>query len=83
MTRREVSKYIAEAEKHGVSKVSRSRGFTKYYLNSRGKITDEWLKKRNAFLSRTLPQYNNNPTYRRWLSAVMWSYKPPIKRGVH
>lgn len=78
ISRKELKKYIPEAVKHGVSKVSRSNGFTYHYLND-NEISNEWLKKRDGFIKRTLPQYNNNPTYRRFLSLVMWSYKPPIK----
>ena len=73
MSKKEVKKYLDEAIKYKVSIKSRLDGFTYHYLNS-NKISDEWLKKRNAFISRTLPAYKKNKTYRRKLSLIMWAH---------
>ena len=35
-----------------------------------------WEQKRNAYLSRSIPQYLANPTYRRKLSLIAWAYLP-------
>lgn len=84
----EVLKYENEIKKYNVSIVAREKngflGEYKKYKNANimkkqivpgEKIT--WEQKRNAFLARSVPQYKKNPTYRRFLSLVAWSYMPP------
>jgi len=46
-----------------------------------GNIT--WEQKRDAYLSRSVPQYRTNPTYRRWLSLVAWGYTNPVLHENH
>ena len=75
MDLKDVLKFVPLMEKEGVSKIARSpKGFLTAYKN--GKLNEEWMKKRNAFLARTLPAYNKNPTYRRFLSIICWAYMP-------
>jgi len=79
----EVLKYEQEAVDNKVSKVARSkRGWLSYHKKHiDNKLDDEvWLKKRESFIARTLAAYNKkNPTYRRYLSLIMWSYMPELK----
>lgn len=80
LSRRQVKSYLPEIKRQQVSKVARSkRGFTHYYLNSSGRISAAWSRKRNAFIARHLPQYHDNPTARRYLALIAWAYKPPKK----
>lgn len=37
-----------------------------------------WGDRRDAFISRHLPQYRDNPTLRRKLSLIAWAYMPNI-----
>ncbi|MFZ4600353.1 MAG: hypothetical protein ACOYNN_17070 [Terrimicrobiaceae bacterium] len=79
----EVNKYIPEMERLNVSEIARGpEGVIAAYKKLRGKLPDEWKKKRRGFIQRTLPAYHRNPTYRRWLSLIAWFYKPPIKHEV-
>jgi|SaaInlV_125m_DNA_1040241.scaffolds.fasta_scaffold49860_2 hypothetical protein len=89
---KEVVSHEAEAKRLGVSVIARSpRGFLTAYKNvngDRGKMSESkvpgrrtyWDKERHSFISRTLGQYNKKKTLRRWLSLVMWAYKPPGDR---
>ena len=80
-----------EARRLGVSKVARSRrGFMRAYEKSpSGKAMwkkaatkgESWGARRRNFLKRALAQYRSNPTYRRWLSLVMWAYWPGAIKG--
>ena len=83
-----VLKYEDEIIKNNVSVVARSKdGFLYNYKkyktanNMKNKIVPNekqtWEQKRNAFLARSVPQYKNNPTYRRWLSIIAWAYNQP------
>lgn len=80
-----VLKYENEIIKNNVSVVARSKdGFLYNYKKYKTannmknkKVPNEnidWNTKRNAFLARSIQQYKSNPTYRRWLSLVAWSY---------
>ena len=87
----EVEKWEKEAERLGVSEVARGKkGFLWAYKRAGDRKRMEktpvdvynpagltWGEKRNAFLSRSVPQFDGNRTYRRWLSLVMWAYVPP------
>lgn len=78
----EVLKYEDKASEYHVSKVARSKnGWLSYHKkNIDNKLDDEkWLRKRESFIARTLAAYNKKPTYRRFLSLVMWSYMPDVK----
>ncbi len=82
-----VLKFLPEIEKEKVSEVARSEdGFLTQYKKYKyasvmkrqlvpGKNIN-WEQKRNAFISRTLPAYKLNPTRRRYLSLIAWSYNP-------
>ena len=85
----QVLKYENEMIKENVSNVARSHdGFLGEYkkykttnIMKKAKVPYEniyWETKRNAFIARTLPAYEKNPTYRRWLSLVAWAYMPTI-----
>lgn len=74
-----VERHVPEMERLGVSEVARSaRGFLSAYraAGTGAKLPAEWRQKRLAFIKRHLPQYKQNPTYRRWLSLIAWSYRP-------
>lgn len=64
----------------GVSKVARSRrGFLTHYKRvggSEAKVSEDWKKKRRAFIARHLPQYRKKPTRRRLLALRAWAYEP-------
>ncbi len=81
----EIAKYEPEMKRLGVSKVARSpRGFlTAYRRWSRLSLSvrDKWVVKRSAFIARHMAQYKKNPTYRRWLALVAWSYRPDRRFG--
>lgn len=70
-----IEQFVPELVRLKVSEKSRSpEGFLyNYYLKP--ELNEFWIKKRNAFLNRTIPAYLKNPTYRRWLSIVGgWAY---------
>lgn len=81
-----VLKYEDEIIKNNVSVIARSKdGFLYNYKKDKtanvmknkiipNKNNLTWEQKRNAFLSRSIPQYKINPTYRRWLSIIAWAY---------
>jgi len=79
----EIAKYEPDMRRLGVSLVARSpRGFLTYYKKIGGhpwKMSAEWHAKRNAFIARHLVQYNEKPTYRRFLALMAWAYKPKKK----
>lgn len=78
MSRSEVRKYYKLIEELNMSLIARSpHGFLYNYLKNT--LTPELINKRNAFIARTLAAYNRNPTVRRYLSLITWSYKPEIK----
>jgi len=77
LSKETVKQYIKQAEENKVSIKSRSKdGFIYWYLNDGVSNKSYWLKLRKNFIKRTLTQYNKNPTYRRYLSLVMWAYIP-------
>jgi len=73
MPLRSVLKYVSEMERLNVAETSRSPGG---FLSVSGLLPEKWLKKRAAYLSRYIDQYNKKPTYRRYLGLVAWGYKP-------
>jgi hypothetical protein len=78
MSLKDIKKYIDDMEKLQVSKVARGKdGFLTHYIKIDGdksKLNNFWIKKRNAFIARTLPLYLENRTYRRGLSLIAWAY---------
>jgi hypothetical protein len=80
MNLNDIKKYIPEMEKHKVSEIARGpTGFLTEYIKVKGdpsKLSQFWIKKRNAFIARTLPSYLNNRTYRRRLSLYAWAFNP-------
>ena len=75
----DIKPYIPDMVNQQVSEVARSdRGFLTYY-KSNLILNEEWTKKRNGFIARTLPAYQKNPTYRRWLSLIAWAFYPGPK----
>ena len=90
---REALAHEAEAKQLRVSEVARSsRGFMRAYKKAKGdpsvmstmlvpaiNRTSFWDKRRDEFVARHLVQYRKpgGKTRRRWLSLVMWAYKPP------
>ena len=76
MERRQVALFVPFMEEEKVSEVARAEGgFLHSYLNNKP-MTPELALRRYKFISRTLPAYNKNPTYRRFLSLVAWAYLP-------
>ena len=74
-----IKKYESEMREKGVSKVARSsRGFLQAYkrAGSSDNLSDNWKKKRQAFIARHGIQYKNNPTRRRRLALIAWGYDP-------
>lgn len=77
-----IRKYEPEMQRLGVSKVARSsRGFLTAYkkVGSSDKLSNNWKKKRQAFLARHGVQYEKNPTYRRRLAMIAWAKDPERK----
>jgi hypothetical protein len=83
-----VLKYEDEIIKEKVSEIARGKnGFLTEYKRyktanamSNAKIPGKlilWGKKRDLFISRTLPAYVKNPTHRRWISLIAWAYFTP------
>lgn len=78
-----ISKYEPEMKRLGVSKVARSsRGFLTAYkrAGSPDKLSDDWKKKRSAFVARHGTQYKKHPTRRRRLALIAWGHDPERKR---
>lgn len=75
-----IKKYESEMKEKGVSEVARSpRGFLTAYKRAGGnpkKLSDDWKKKRNAFIARHGAQYKKNPTRRRRLALIAWAHDP-------
>ncbi len=80
LTLNEIDRYAQVGEDLKVSIKARTSkdGFMFNYRKAGGNpnnLSEFWIKKRNAFVARTLAAYNKNPTFRRWLSLVFWAYK--------
>lgn len=77
-----IKKYEPEMQRLKVSEVARSqRGFLTAYKKSgsESKLSDEWKRKRLAFIARHNAQYKNKPTNRRRLALIAWAYDPERK----
>lgn len=74
-----ISKYEPDMKRLKVSEVARSpRGFLTAYKRAGNEknLSENWKRKRKAFIARHLPQYEDNPTYRRRLALIAWAYDP-------
>lgn len=74
-----IKRYEPEMRQLGVSKVARSqRGFLTAYkrAGSPENLSDDWKRKRLAFIARHMAQYKKKPTQRRKLALIAWAYKP-------
>lgn len=74
-----IAKHEPEMKRLKVSEVARSpRGFLTAYkkAGSTNKLSDEWKRKRLAFIARHGKQYQNNPTPRRRLALIAWAHDP-------
>lgn len=94
MPRSSIEKYVKEMERLGVSEVARSRrGFLYHYFKEGKSVRNKlvgtrpeafgteqtWGERRHNFIRRHLSQYNENPTYRRYLALIAWAYIPSKK----
>lgn len=77
-----IKKYEPEMKRLKVSEVARSpRGYltalkkAKKYTN----LSDKWKQKQRGFVARHYTQYKKNPTYRRRLALIAWSFDPERK----
>ena len=62
--------FLSEYKKHKYAHIMKNK-----------KVPDEnitWKQKRDAFIDRTLPAYMKEPTLRRYLSLLVWAYKPTL-----
>ncbi len=84
MSKQEILPYITDMISLGVSEVARSpKGFLSHYMFNPEGLNEEWNKKRDAFISRTLPAFLKNPSYRRALSLICWAYMPTTKEELN
>ena len=73
---------IEEIDKYDVSKLARSKdGFFTAYKFYGDRMPEYWMKKRNQFIARVMPQFKEGfakkqNQYRRYLSLLCWAYKP-------
>lgn len=78
-----IAKYEPEMKRLRVSEVARSqRGFLTAYKRVNGNeknLSEYWVNKRKGFIARHLKQYNQRPTYRRYLALIAWAYMPEKK----
>jgi len=90
LPRSTVKKFLPEMKKRGVSKVARTRGFTKIYLaRENPKLimatkNQSWDEKRHNFLKRQLASNNrlfdaNGDPTRFHLALIAWAYSPSQK----
>lgn len=80
-------KYEQYAKDRKVSEVARSaRGFMRQYEQAKTsqkmrkkKVAEypnqSWGQRRSNFIHRHLVQYKQTPTYKGWLSLMMWAYR--------
>jgi hypothetical protein len=67
--------YIDVADEYDVSEKARSNNqFVDNFINNN--IDNYWCKKRYSFLSRQYASFKKNPTFRRYISLIMWAYDP-------
>ena len=72
-----IVRYLPSIIRLGVSERARGQGqFIEQYRRHGTNLPQYWLNKREAFIARTLPEYNRNKTMRRRLSLIAWAYDP-------
>lgn len=74
-----IRKHEPEMDRLGVSEVARSRrGFLTAYkrAGSPENLSEDWKKRRKAFIARHGVQYRKNPTHRRRLALIAWAHDP-------
>ena len=74
-----IRKYEPEMKRLKVSEVARSkRGYLTALkkVKKYNKLSPKWKQKQRNFVARHLVQYKKNPTYRRRLALIAWSYDP-------
>lgn len=79
LTWQQLAEWLPEAERWRVSKRAREPGQFVDQLRAVGtvdRLSPYWYRTRENFIARTLVQYRQHPTYRRWLSLIMWAYWP-------
>ena len=83
MTKKEVLKYIEEIIIEDVSERARKKdGFLNMFLLDKDLNQNypnkkhSYIIERNNFIKRHLKQYQENPTYRRYLALIAWAYLP-------
>jgi hypothetical protein len=75
MPLKDILEYEKDMKRLKVSQKARSRqGFLTAY--KKGMLNGAWIKKRDAFIARTLAAYNQKRTLRRYLSLIAWAYSP-------
>lgn len=79
----EIRKYEPDMVRLKVSEVARSpRGFLSEFKRVGGnpqRLSEFWIRRRNAFVARFLAMYRIKPTFRIFLALVAWAYKPDRK----
>jgi Rps23 Pro-64 3,4-dihydroxylase Tpa1-like proline 4-hydroxylase len=74
--REEFAQVLPVAKQFKVSEMARSKGqFVDQFLAGDHTI-QFWIRKRNNYLSRSIPTYEKYPTWRRYLSLVVWAFNP-------
>ena len=72
-----IERYLPSIRRLNVSERARSQGqFLEQYKRYGTSLPQYWLNKREAFIARTLPEYNRNKTLRRRLALIAWAYDP-------
>ena len=77
LTIQTIDKFLPLVRKYNVSQRARSPNqFLSKYRRYGDKLPQEWQMKRENFIKRHLAQYNLNPTIRRRLALIVWSFDP-------
>ena len=72
-----IQRHMPSIRRLHVSEKARSQGqFLEQYRRYGTRLPQYWLDKREAFIARTLPEYDRNKTIRRRLSLIAWAYDP-------
>jgi hypothetical protein len=74
-----IKKYEPDMKRLKVSEVARSpRGYLTQLkkVGSYDKLSDDWKRKQRNFVKRHYAQYKKNPTPRRRLALIAWSFDP-------
>lgn len=78
----ELKKMIPIAKQYKVSsRAMEPNQFVDMFLKD-AFTTTFWINKRHSFISRTIPAYNLNKTWRRYISLIMWSVNPEYNKPI-